>query len=208
MEHGFAPIEQTPIGTLATEQSQTAAIEYAHAPAWSSIWPQGVPRGIVQLWTGRPGHGKSRLALHMATDIGVTAYLSLEMSEAVLLDTAKSCGSELSRLWPYYSPGALLSDLPIVQPAVIVVDSLQELGSKRTLAQLFGWCRVTPGVLILVSQVNSDGQARGGNAVPHGVDAVFDVQGVPPAPYVRARVKARKNRCTLSAVDAVFSLGN
>jgi predicted ATP-dependent serine protease len=140
----------------------------------------------------------------MGTDIGVTAYLSLEMSEPVLIDTARSCGGELSRLWPYYDTRALLRDLPLVAPTVVIVDSMQELANRRALSQLIGWCRTTPGILVLISQVNSEGQPRGGNAIPHGVDAVFDVQAAGPG---KARIKARKNRLALGTSNTVYSLG-
>jgi predicted ATP-dependent serine protease len=156
------------------------------------------------MWMGRPGAGKSRLALRMGTDVGITAYLSLEMSEPVLIDTARSCGGNLSRLWPYYDSRVLLRDLPIICPSVVIIDSMQELGGKRVLSQLVGWCRTTPAILILISQVNAEGQPKGGNSIPHGVDAVFDVQSAGPG---KARIKARKNRLALGTSNAVYSLG-
>jgi predicted ATP-dependent serine protease len=205
MEHGFAPVDgQAPCGHLASEDSPTSELEYSSAPAWSELWPRGVPRAVVQLWTGRPGAGKSRLALRLGTDVGACAYLSLEMSEPVLIDTARSCGGDLTRLWPYYDSRTLMRDLPLICPTVVIVDSMQELSSKRVLSQLIAWCRTTPGILILISQVNSEGQPRGGNAVPHGVDAVFDVQSVGPG---KARIKARKNRLSLGSGNTVYSLG-
>lgn len=205
MEHGFAPVDgNAPCGRLASDLS-VLELEYSAAPGWTELWPRGVPRAVVQLWMGRPGAGKSRLALRMGTDIGVTAYLSLEMSEPVLIDTARSCGAELSRLWQYYDSRALLRDLPLIFPTVVVVDSMQALGSRRVLSQLIGWCRTTPGILVLISQVNSDGQPRGGNMIPHGVDAVFDVQSAGPG---KARIKARKNRLALGTSNTVYSLGS
>lgn len=209
MEHGFAPLDgATPVGHVATEPSLTAELEYSPAPAWRDLWPLGVPRSVVQLWMGRPGAGKSRLAMRMGTDVGITAYLSLEMSEPVLLGTARSCGADLSRLWPYYDTRALLRDLPLVCPSVVIVDSVQELRNKRAFSQLIGWCRTAPGSLILVSQVNTEGQPAGGMSVPHGVDAVFDVQGVGMPPYRESRIKARKNLLALGNPAAVYSLGS
>lgn len=204
MQHGYVRVADSEVlRGRAALSPDSHPLEYQAAPDWADIWPQGVPRGAVQLWSGEPGAGKSRLGLRFCTSLGVTACLSLEMSSDITIDTARKCGADLSRLWLYEHPAAFWNDLPTVEPACVLVDSIQH-ASPSLLARLTGWCRVTPGILVLISQVNSHGRVRGGTSQPHGVDAVFKVVS---AGLGKARITTAKNRLGLPTAPVVYSLG-
>lgn len=195
-------------------------------PEWLSAFPNGLPLGRSLVMRGRPGVGKSRAALRLASQIGVTMAFGLEMGEVLSKDTAQQSGANMDRFW-WYEDTSGLSELEIIKPAVVVVDSAQKLGRQRKsiVAQLRNWAQQQGGNLILVSQKGKHGASRHGEDDDFDCDAVADVthgstpqepraaihgfDGKPtPCKYGHAHVAIAKSRiCPLVAFDVPIVRG-
>jgi hypothetical protein len=94
----------------------------------------------------------------------------LEMGKELSLDTARSAGARLDRAWWYGDVDGLV-ELELLDPACVVVDSIQKLryARRRIVDQLMQWARDNDRNVVLVSQLSADGKSR------HGEDDDFDV---------------------------------
>jgi hypothetical protein len=102
--------------------------------------------------------------------------LAIEMGLVLSNDTALQSGARLDRFY-WYEDTSGLSELEIIRPAVVVVDSVQKLGRQRKsiVAQLRQWAQLTNSNLILVSQKGKHGASRHGEDDDFDCDCVADV---------------------------------
>lgn len=145
-------------------------------PEWSIALPQGLPLGTSLIVRGRPGAGKSRLAFRLASQIGQTSVLALEMGKSLSVDSARSAGARLDCLW-WYDDLSALDELDVLGPRVVVVDSTQKLGRSRSsvVARLRQWALTNDRNLILISQLGKHGTSRYGESDDFDCDIVADV---------------------------------
>lgn len=146
-------------------------------PEWLAAFPTGLPLGRSLVMRGRPGVGKSRVGFRLASQIGVTMAFVLEMGEVLSKDSAQQAGANMDRFW-WYPDTSGLSELAIIKPAVVLVDSVQKLGRQRKsiVAQLRQWAQQAEGNLILISQKGKHGASRHGEDDDFDCDCVADVQ--------------------------------
>lgn len=207
MQNGYLVVSLDSVvkGHAGTSEDISQVTEFLPAKGWEKLFPRGVPRGLVQLWYGGKGTGKSRLAMRLATQLGRTEVCALEMGENLTAEIARQSGSRMRNYWGSGDLAAFWHDLPFVEPLCIVVDSIQELRNRKsTIARLYDWAQETGGIVILISQVNANNRARGGPSSEHKVDVVLRLQREREG---WARFIQEKNRLSLPDGNPVFWLG-
>jgi hypothetical protein len=164
---GYAPEEIELLGTKSDEIATMPPGVFVEE--WKSPLPRGLPLGRSLLLRGRPGGGKSRSAFRLSSQIGPTMAFGLEMGKELSVETATLAGANL-HAFTWYSDIKGLSELELVDPAVVVIDSIQKLGRARgsVLDDLMTWARERERNCVFVSQLSADGKSR------YGEDADFD----------------------------------
>lgn len=165
--------------------------------ALDRILGKGLMPGAAVLVGGEPGIGKSTLLLQMAgaiaTEGRVVLYASGEESLPQIKNRADRLGvlhdnllavatSRVEDLFPLLEPDNA--------PALIVVDSVQTLGSdqaeglpgnvsqvRAVATELVERCKRTHTTLILVGHVTKDGTLAGPRLLEHLVDTVISLEG-------------------------------
>lgn len=152
-----------------------------------------VPNSIT-VFGGPPGVGKSTLMLQLAGLIGKQLlnnkilYVSAEESiEQVGLRAARlSVKSDKINIWCGNDLDILLPTLDQMKAVLIIVDSLQSLGSssnslqagsvnavKYVTQRLSEWARSNKCIVILIAHVTKEGSIAGPHTVEHLVDTVL-----------------------------------
>lgn len=171
---GYAPEEIELIGTRSDE---LPALQYdVVVPEWTPLLPRGLPLGASILLRGRPGAGKSRSAYRFAAQLGTVMAFGIEMGPVLSLDTARNAGANVERII-WYGDMDGLAELEIIDPAAVVIDSIQKLrqARRRIVDGLMNWAKTRNRNLVLVSQLSADGKSRYGEDDDFDVDMTVDV---------------------------------
>src|SRR3954471_10141290 len=156
----------------------------------------GMVAGAVVLLAGEPGAGKSTLALSVAskaaTDGAPTLYVTGEESAAQIRLRAGRTGALNEHLWVAAETdlGAVLAHVETVRPSLLVVDSVQTIGSaevegsaggvtqiRAVTAALIGVAKERGIATILIGHVTKDGSIAGPRLLEHLVDVVLHFEG-------------------------------
>ena len=185
----------------------------------------GLVPGAVVLLAGEPGVGKSTLLLETAARTAAPDHLVLyvtgEESAAQVRLRAERVGAMVDSLFLAAETdlAAVLGHVEAVSPSVLVVDSVQTIGSPEVDGQPGGVTQVreVAGALIavaksrgiatvLVGHVTKDGTIAGPRTLEHLVDVVLSVEG---DRHGRLRlVRALKNRYGPADEVGCFELGD
>ena len=145
---------------------------------------KGIVPSQVMLFTGEPGVGKTTLCMFILSklaqkrDINPPAFLSLEMSDFQLkMQTRKIQGLEPVMISTKMEDiDAMLVDLALMKPSVVVVDSLQKWAGQSNSKQLectekfYKFAKETFIPVILIGHVGKDGKYKGPSSILHEVD--------------------------------------
>ncbi|HSV67811.1 MAG TPA: DNA repair protein RadA [Mycobacteriales bacterium] len=155
----------------------------------------GLVPGAVLLLAGEPGVGKSTLLLEVArryADQGTALYLTGEESAAQVRLRAERIGALHPALYLAAETdlAALLGHVDAVRPGLLVVDSVQTLGSpavdgapggvtqiRAVTAALVSVAKQRGIATILVGHVTKDGSIAGPRVLEHLVDVVLHFEG-------------------------------
>ena len=156
----------------------------------------GVVPGSVTLLAGDPGVGKSTLLLKVAHQWATSGrralYISGEESRGQIRMRADRTGCSHDELYLAAESDlqAVLSHIEVVQPTLVVVDSVQTMSSAdadgvtggvtqvRAVTTALTAAAKTTGVpLILVGHVTKDGAIAGPRSLEHLVDVVLHFEG-------------------------------
>lgn len=171
----------------------------------------GIVSGSALLLAGEPGVGKSTLLLEVAAQAAragtTTLYVSGEESAAQVRLRGERIGALHERLLlaAEVDLGAVLTHIETVRPGLLVVDSVQTIGTDTVDGTAGGvtQVRAVTGALVrvakqldmatlLVGHVTKDGSIAGPRSLEHLVDVVLQVEGERQS---RLRVlRAVKNR--------------
>ena len=156
----------------------------------------GVVRGAVLLLAGEPGVGKSTLLLEVAAQWSsrgaTTLYVSGEESAAQVRLRADRTGAVQPTLYLAAETdlSAVLGHIEQVQPTLLVVDSVQTIGStgvdgvpggvtqvREVAAALVQVAKRRGIATLLVGHVTKDGSVAGPRTLEHLVDVVLSFEG-------------------------------
>jgi DNA repair protein RadA/Sms len=156
----------------------------------------GLVGGAVVLLAGEPGAGKSTLCLELAAraarEGAPTLYVTGEESAAQVRLRAERTGGLDPHLWLAAETdlGALLGHVDAVRPGLLVVDSVQTIGSsavegtaggvtqiRAVTAALVAVAKERGIATVLVGHVTKDGSIAGPRLLEHLVDVVLHFEG-------------------------------
>lgn len=185
----------------------------------------GIVNGSISLLTGQPGIGKSTLLSQIAVKLSANntvLYISGEESVSQIHSRLKRISEKDA-----YNNLLVCEEVNIEQiseliseklPDLVIVDSIQSLNSStvRSFAGSIGQVRVCGQMLtrlakdlsipiIVIGQINKDGNVAGPKVLEHIVDTVLAFEG---GEYSQYRVlRALKNRFGATDEIGVFEMG-
>lgn len=152
--------------------------------------------GSVTLFGGEPGVGKSTLLLQVAAGVATSGrrvlYVSAEESVAQVRQRAERVDALVEGLWlaAEHDVEALVAQAEIVQPDLVVVDSVQTVLSSEVASlpgsvaqvravadRLVRYAKRGGPAVLLVGQVTKDGGLAGPRTLEHLVDTVLHFEG-------------------------------
>jgi DNA repair protein RadA/Sms len=183
----------------------------------------GLVPGTVALLAGEPGVGKSTLLLEagaLAADRSVVLYVSGEESTAQIRQRADRIGAVSDRLFLAAETdlAALLAHVDAVNPALLIVDSVQTISAggidgvpggvtqvREITSALVSLAKQRTLTTVLVGHVTKDGSIAGPRSLEHLVDVVLHFEGDSRG---RLRmIRALKNRFGPTDEVGCFELG-
>lgn len=169
----------------------------------------GLVPGSLVLLGGEPGIGKSTLALQVLLKMGTkrTLYASGEESAKQLKLRAERLAGDASNLYilAETSLERILENVTDLQPDIVVVDSIQTIGTETIDASIGSLSQVRECAtrilqfakeknipFIIVGHINKEGALAGPKVLEHIVDTVLQFEG--DQHYVYRILRAQKNR--------------
>ncbi len=195
---------------------------------FSRVLGGGIVHGSIILISGDPGIGKSTLLLQMALDMtrsGTVLYISGEESEhqikmraiRILQSGASEEISEQFYLLTDTNLDAILEHARLINPAVMIIDSIQTMtltdieASAGTVTQvregatrLREFAKRSGVAVFLIGHVTKDGNIAGPRVLEHIVDTVLVLEG---ERYQAFRLlRSVKNRYGATSEVGVFEM--
>ncbi|MCK9224068.1 MAG: DNA repair protein RadA [Candidatus Muirbacterium halophilum] len=158
---------------------------------FDSVLGGGIVKGSVTLVGGQPGIGKSTLLMQVAGKVAEkrkVLYITAEESESQVKMRAERLGIDNKNLFVLadYSLANILEQCGELKPGLVIIDSIQTLKSENvgTIPGTIGQVRECAGSLteyakttdipvILVAQINKEGNIAGPKHLEHVVDTVL-----------------------------------
>lgn len=214
---GAEPIPIEEAAAIALERIQT------NLDGVDRVLGGGLVPGSVVLLAGEPGIGKSTLLLQVAAALAADRhpafYVSGEESPRQVALRARRIDAVRPELLllAETSADAVMARLEPMEPAVVVIDSIQTMvldgveavaGSPsqvRQVAARFQHYAKTRGVpVVLIGHVTKDGSIAGPKLLEHLVDVVLSLEGEPG--HDLRLLRAAKNRFGTVAELALYSM--
>ncbi len=191
----------------------------------SRVLGGGLVPGSVVLMAGEPGVGKSTLLLqaaqHVARDTGQVAYVCGEESAyqvRLRADRLGLSGSGIQML-AETDVGLVLQRLEAIEPALVMVDSVQTLhqpdvgsgpGSASQVREcglmVTRWAKERSVPTIMTGHITKDGNVAGPMVLEHMVDVVLQLEADEVGHY--RLLRSIKNRFGSTNEIGVFSMGS
>ncbi len=156
----------------------------------------GIVPGSLMLLGGEPGIGKSTVLLqvtgHVAVNSGEVLYVSAEESAQQVKLRAERLGISTERLllFPETEIEAIIETIERSKPSLVVVDSIQTVGStaissapgsvsqvRDCTLRLMRMAKSTQVPVFIIGHVTKEGTVAGPRALEHIVDAVLYLEG-------------------------------
>ena len=181
----------------------------------------GLVPGSLVLLGGEPGLGKSTLALQVLMKMGEkkTLYASGEESAKQLKLRAERLAGSPDNLYimAETSLERILDSVTDVQPEVVVVDSIQTIGTetieasigslsqvRECAARILQYAKEKNIPFIIVGHINKEGSLAGPKVLEHIVDTVLQFEG--DQHYVYRILRAQKNRFGSTSELGIFEM--
>lgn len=182
----------------------------------------GIVPGSLVLIGGEPGIGKSTLMLQLALSLPEvkTLYISGEESEQQIKMRAERL-SQSSKANCYIltesSTQNIFKQIEVVNPHVVVIDSIQTLHSsqiesapgsvsqvRECTAELLRFAKETNTPVLIVGHITKDGAIAGPKVLEHMVDTVLQFEG--DRNHVYRILRAVKNRFGSSSELGIYEM--
>ncbi len=189
-------------------------------PELDRVLGGGIVPGAMMLVGGEPGIGKSTLLLQVALSVtGNVVYVSGEESEHQIKLRSARVTEESSEcyLLTETNTQSILHHLGKLQPALVVIDSIQTLHSdvidstagsvsqiRTCAAELLQFAKSTQTPVFLVGHITKDGAIAGPKVLEHMVDTVLHFEG--DRNHVYRILRAHKNRFGTTAELGIYSM--
>ena len=181
----------------------------------------GLVPGSLVLLGGEPGIGKSTLALQVLMKMGArrSLYASGEESAKQLKLRAERLAGSPDNLYimAETSLERILDSVAQLQPDVVVVDSIQTIGTesieasigslsqvRECAAKILQYAKETNTPFIIVGHINKEGALAGPKVLEHVVDTVLQFEG--DQHYVYRILRAQKNRFGSTSELGIFEM--
>ena len=181
----------------------------------------GLVPGSLVLLGGEPGIGKSTLALQVLMKMGnrKTLYVSGEESSNQLKIRAERLSGDADNLYilAETSLERILDSVTEIQPEVVVVDSIQTIGTesieasigslsqvKECAARILQYAKEKNVPFIIVGHITKEGTLAGPKVLEHIVDTVLQFEG--DQHYVYRILRAQKNRFGSTSELGIFEM--
>ena len=181
----------------------------------------GLVPGSLVLLGGEPGIGKSTLALQVLMKLGnkKTLYASGEESAKQLKLRAERLAGSPDNLYimAETSLERILDSVTELQPEVVVVDSIQTVGTetieasigslsqvRECAARILQYAKEKNVPFIIVGHINKEGSLAGPKVLEHIVDTVLQFEG--DQHYVYRILRAQKNRFGSTSELGIFEM--
>ena len=191
------------------------------SPELNRVLGGGLVPGSMVLLGGEPGIGKSTLALQVLMKMGKkrTLYASGEESAKQLKLRAERLSGSPDNLYimAETSLERILDSVTELQPEVVVVDSIQTIGTeaidasvgslsqvKECAARILQYAKEKNVPFIIVGHINKEGSLAGPKVLEHIVDTVLQFEG--DQHYVYRILRAQKNRFGSTSELGIFEM--
>ena len=181
----------------------------------------GLVPGSLVLLGGEPGIGKSTLALQVLMKMGdkKTLYASGEESAKQLKLRAERLAGNPDNLYimAETSLERILDSVTQLRPDVVVVDSIQTIGTesieasigslsqvRECAAKILQYAKDNNTPFIIVGHINKEGSLAGPKVLEHVVDTVLQFEG--DQHYVYRILRAQKNRFGSTSELGIFEM--
>lgn len=192
-----------------------------HSSELNRVLGGGLVPGSLVLLGGEPGIGKSTLALQVLLKMGEkkTLYASGEESAKQLKMRAERLSGDASNLYilAETSLERILDSVTDIQPEIVVVDSIQTIGTeaieasigslsqvRECAARILQYAKEKNVPFIIVGHINKEGSLAGPKVLEHIVDTVLQFEG--DQHYVYRILRAQKNRFGSTSELGIFQM--
>lgn len=184
----------------------------------------GLVTGSVTLIGGEPGIGKSTLMLQLALNIEnkKVLYISGEESEQQIKMRAERITSTPKAdcyILTETSTQNIFKQIEILEPEIIIVDSIQTLHSahidatpgsvsqvRECTAELLRFAKETDTPVFLIGHITKDGAIAGPKILEHMVDTVLQFEG--DRHHVYRILRSIKNRFGAAAEMGIYAMNS
>ena len=194
-----------------------------HNGEFNRVLGGGLVPGSLVLLGGEPGIGKSTLALQVLMQMGAkkTLYASGEESVNQLKLRAERLAGNPENLYivSETSLEKILSYVSEMKPEVVVVDSIQTIGTesvestigsltqvRECAAMLLKYAKENNVPFLIVGHITKEGSLAGPKVLEHIVDTVLQFEGDPQHMY--RILRAQKNRFGSTSELGIFEMRN
>ena len=192
-----------------------------HSSELNRVLGGGLVPGSLVLLGGEPGIGKSTLALQVLMKMGdkKTLYASGEESVKQLKLRAERLAGSPDNLYimAETSLERILDSVTELQPEVVVVDSIQTIGTetieasigslsqvRECAARILQYAKEKNVPFFIVGHINKEGSLAGPKVLEHIVDTVLQFEG--DQHYVYRILRAQKNRFGSTSELGIFEM--
>ena len=192
-----------------------------HSSELNRVLGGGLVPGSLVLLGGEPGIGKSTLALQVLLKMGdcKTLYASGEESAKQLKLRAERLSGDATNLYilAETSLERILDSVAEIQPQIVVVDSIQTIGTeaidasigsltqvRECAARILQYAKENNVPFIIVGHINKEGSLAGPKVLEHIVDTVLQFEG--DQHYVYRILRAQKNRFGSTSELGIFQM--
>ncbi len=192
-----------------------------HSSELNRVLGGGLVPGSLVLLGGEPGIGKSTLALQVLLKMGEkkTLYASGEESAKQLKLRAERLLGDASNLYilAETSLERILDSVTDIQPEIVVIDSIQTIGTeaieasigslsqvRECAARILQYAKEKNVPFIIVGHINKEGSLAGPKVLEHIVDTVLQFEG--DQHYVYRILRAQKNRFGSTSELGIFQM--